>query len=139
MEKTPFKVIIAGSRYVDDYELLKRKCNIALSRKLADEKTEVIIVSGTARGADTLGERYAREKGLQVIRVPALWDVYGRKAGYERNKEMADIADAVIVFLKEGLECKGSRMMIEIARFRNLPLKIYEQANNERNVLWMKR
>lgn len=53
------RVIIAGGRDFNDYELLKTEVN-----SLIREESHVIIVSGQARGADRLGERYAEEQGL---------------------------------------------------------------------------
>ena len=43
------KVIVAGSRNFNDYNLLKNKLDVILSNQ-----KEVIIVSGTARGADKI-------------------------------------------------------------------------------------
>lgn len=121
-QKEPFKVIIAGSREFTDYEFLKSKCDYYLSNKIKTH--EVIIVSGHARGADVLGERYAREKGLKLLTFPADWDKYGNSAGYRRNCKMADIANACIGFTIKGLDCKGTRQMLKIAN--NKKLKIQE-------------
>ena len=57
--ETNFKVIIAGGRDFSDYELLLEKCDYYLT-----EKTNVEVVSGGAKGADILGERYAKERNL---------------------------------------------------------------------------
>lgn len=116
-----FKVIIAGSRDFDDYQLLKSKVDKILSNK---RKThQIIIISGTARGADRLGERYAKESGFEPpIKMPADWDKYGKKAGHIRNQEMLDIADAVIVFW-DG-KTPGSKNMISITQKSKKPLRI---------------
>lgn len=66
------KVIIAGGRTFTDYPLLVKACDNALSKQI-----EVEIVSGTANGADKLGERYAMEKGYSIKRFPANWDKQG--------------------------------------------------------------
>lgn len=110
------KVIIAGSRDFDDYELLKSKCDYFLRNR------EVEIVSGTARGADVLGERYAEERDLVVKRFPADWDKYGKRAGYLRNVEMAEYADALITFW-DG-KSRGTKHMIDIAREKDLKIRI---------------
>lgn len=112
-----FKVIVAGSRSFDDYELMKKK----LDYFFRDQK-DVAILSGTARGADRLGERYARERGLPVERFPADWDLFGKSAGYHRNQKMAKYADACVCFW-DGAS-RGTEMMIKIARERKLPLRI---------------
>ena len=104
-----FKVIIAGSRDFNDYKLLKEKCDY----QLQNIKEEIIIVSGTARGADQLGERYAKEKGYKIDSRPANWDKFGKSAGYRRNEEMAQNADALIAF-HNGVS-KGTKHMIDLA------------------------
>lgn len=98
------KTIVAGSRTFNDYELLKdtlQHLNI----------TEV--VSGTARGADRLGEKYATENNILLSKFPADWEKYGKGAGYVRNEEMAKYADLCIVFW-DG-QSKGSLNMINLA------------------------
>lgn len=115
-----FKVIIAGSRDFIDYELLKTKVDKILSNKFG---THVIsIVSGTARGADKLGERYAEEKGFTTIKMPADWEKYGKKAGHLRNQEMLNIADAVIVFW-DGTS-NGTKNMISITKKSQKPIRV---------------
>ena len=125
-----FRVIICGSREFDDYDLLKEKCDFYLSRKI-NQGSRVIIVSGCARGADQLGERYAQERGLEVLRFPANWDKYGKRAGYLRNKSMADVANACIAFLDPDAENVGTKMMIRIAREQKLLVREVKEDNGE--------
>lgn len=115
-----FRVIICGSREFDDYEFLRDKCDKILSRKAADPTEEIVIVSGCAKGADTLGERYASERGYQVLRYPAQWDKYGKSAGYRRNREMAEVSNACIAFLSSISENRGTKNMISTALKMNL-------------------
>jgi predicted Rossmann fold nucleotide-binding protein DprA/Smf involved in DNA uptake len=122
-----FRVIIAGSREFTDYPLLKEKCDNILKKKLEDKDTKVIIVSGHARGADTLGEEYAREKGLECETYPANWDKYGKSAGFKRNTLMASLSNGLIAFLKPKVESKGTMMMIRIARENNLLTRVVEE------------
>ena len=122
-----FKVIIAGSREFDNYDMLKEKCDKILSRKV-DEGEEIVIVSGTARGADTLGEKYAEERGYKIERYPANWDKYGKRAGYLRNKKMAEVSNACIVFLSSKAENKGSKMMISIATEEKLLIRVIKES-----------
>ena len=118
--KKIFRVIIAGSRNFNDYDLLKSVCDELLSLKIHSH--EIVIISGTAYGADKLGERYAGEYGFKVERYPADWGTYGKSAGYRRNEEMAKIADALIAFW-DG-ESKGTMHMINLAERYNLQVHI---------------
>lgn len=118
--KPTFKVIIAGGRDFVDYNLLREKVNNILIDKRLTHK--IVIVSGCARGADTLGMRYASENIFDVDEYPADWDKYGKKAGYMRNVEMAENADALIAFW-DG-KSKGTKHMIDIATERKLPIRV---------------
>lgn len=116
-----YRIIIAGSRFFNDYKLLKDKLDYFLSNKIA-EGYKIVIISGTANGADKLGERYATERGYAIERYPANWDAYGKSAGYRRNVQMAKVADACVVFW-DGTS-PGSKHMIDIANSYKLPLRI---------------
>jgi hypothetical protein len=86
------KLIIAGSRSITDYTIVKR----AINRLLINPTDINEIVSGTARGVDRLGERYAKEHGIKITKFPANWNKYGKRAGYLRNEQMAKYADVLI-------------------------------------------
>jgi len=111
------RIIIAGGRDFDDYELLKEKCNWLLQHQPHPE-----IVSGEARGADNLGLVYAKEYGFPVHKFPANWKDLGRSAGYIRNKEMANFADALFAFWDGS--SKGTKHMIKIARDKGLKVRV---------------
>jgi len=117
------KVIIAGGREFNDYELLSKKCDkvLKINNNLSSQKN-IEIVSGTARGTDRLGERYAVERGYPIKRFPANWDKYGKSAGYRRNEEMAKYADVLIAFW-DG-ESRGTKHMIDLAKKYNLKVGI---------------
>lgn len=107
------KLIVAGSREFNDYDLLKKSIQENFQRAEVEE-----IVSGTARGADSLGERFAIDYSIPIKKYPANWDLYGKSAGYRRNVEMADYADALIAFWNG--KSKGTGHMINIAKEKNL-------------------
>ncbi len=110
------KVIIAGSREFSNFELLKEKCEELITNE------EVEIVSGTARGADKMGEEYAKAKGYSIKRFPANWTKYGKSAGYLRNKEMAEYADSAIIFWDGS--SKGTKHMIDLAKEKGLKVSV---------------
>ena len=98
------KVIIAGSRNFNDYQFLEKEID-----KLDIEIDT--IVSGCAKGADTLGIQYAVEHEIPIKCFPAEWDKYGKSAGFIRNKEMGDYADYLIAFW-DG-QSRGTKHMID--------------------------
>lgn len=128
------KVIIAGSRSFNDYDKLKEFCE-----KVLANQDDIEIVSGTAEGADKLGERYAKEKGYVLTEFPAKWkdleakpcfvrydknkEPYNVLAGLNRNEEMAKYANALIIFW-DG-KSTGSKNMIESAMKHKLKIKFY--------------
>ena len=57
------KIIVAGSREFNDYPLLKQKLDFYCQRYSSDD---IEIVSGAARGADRLGEKYAQDSSLSL-------------------------------------------------------------------------
>lgn len=113
------KVIVAGSRTFTDYELLKAELNMLI---VPGFNREVEIVSGCCKGADTLGEQYAKEYGFKIKKYPADWDTYGKKAAYIRNNQMAKYATHCICFW-DG-KSKGTKMMIDLANANNLKIAI---------------
>lgn len=115
-----FRVIIAGSRDFDNYPMLAETMDYMLSN--VKDNAEIVVVCGKARGADTLGERYAQERGYQVDYYPADWNRYGKRAGYLRNEEMARNADALVAFW-DGVS-RGTKNMIDIARRMKLVIRI---------------
>lgn len=114
------KVIIAGSREFNDYDLLVKICDIILKNK----NEEIIIMSGGAKGADTLGEKYAKERNYKIIKILPEWNKYGKQAGILRNIKMAHEADYLIAFW-DG-KSKGTKHMIEYADSIRLEYSVKE-------------
>jgi hypothetical protein len=111
------KVIIAGSRGFSDFQLLFTKCE-----EILKDKSEIEIVSGTAKGADKLGEHYASLKGHSVARFPADWLSHGKSAGFIRNAEMAEYSDCLIAFWDD--ESRGTKHMIDLAESKGLEVHV---------------
>ena len=118
--KDEMRLVIAGGRNFRDYDRLASAVD-GFIRELHTDK-QIIVVSGTADGADRLGEEYARNHGMRVEEFPAHWELFGRAAGPKRNMEMAQFTDAVIVFW-DG-KSAGTRNMIECAKAEGLPCKV---------------
>ena len=114
------RIIIAGSRDFQDYKRLVATCDQLLESLKVEKERE--IVSGTARGADRLGEAYAREKGYSIKRFPADWQKWGKMAGPIRNQHMAQYADGAIVFW-DG-RSRGSRSLIQALKKEEKRIKL---------------
>ncbi len=106
------KVIVAGSRSINDQELLYDCLN-----SFHKETPITHIVCGGARGADTLGKQWAEDNQIPVIMLEAQWDRYGKPAGMIRNREMGDLADYLIAFWDR--KSPGTKHMIEYMRSIN--------------------
>jgi hypothetical protein len=112
------KIIIAGSRNFTNYQKLKQECD----KFLQDYKNIKIVSGAHYKGADKLGEKYASEKKIKIIKFPANWIKYGKAAGPKRNKQMAIYADAYIAFW-DG-ESKGTKNMIQLAERKKIKIKL---------------
>ncbi len=110
------KTIIAGSRSIKDFSLVEKAISQA-------DFVITEVVSGCAYGVDKLGERWARANGIPIHPFPANWAMHGKRAGYLRNVQMAEYADALIA-VYDGIS-KGTAHMINIARDKGLQVFVY--------------
>ena len=99
------KVIIAGSRHMPFgmFHLIDEAV-----KESNFQVTEVVC--GLARGADMFGGKWAVNNSIPVKTFPANWDEHGKAAGPIRNQQMAEYADALIVFIWDG--SRGSKDML---------------------------
>ena len=111
------KVIIAGSRTISSIA-----CIVNAVDQSGFDITEV--VSGMARGVDSLAIDFANLNIIPVHKFPADWNKYGKSAGYIRNQQMAEFADALIA-IWDG-QSKGTKHMIDIMQKTNKPAFIYQ-------------
>lgn len=111
------KICICGSRNITDYALIEPD----LLRSMPVGKH--IIISGGARGADALGERFAKEHGHALEIHPAEGDKRGKAAGMIRNREMAKVADKVIA-IWDG-KSRGTKNMIDYCRARRMTVVVW--------------
>jgi len=107
------KFAIVGSRTFENYDLVKKT--------LKDlEITE--IVSGGAKGADSLAEKYAKENNIPTKIFKPDWEKFGRAAGMIRNKHIIDYSEKVIAFW-DGIS-KGTKNSIDHAKKQGKLLSI---------------
>lgn len=114
------KLIIAGSRRINCYQCVETA--FALSPFTLEEIAEV--VSGGAAGIDYLGEQWAKAHGIPVKRFPADWGTHGNVAGYVRNRDMANYANAALI-IWDG-QSSGTRDMIRVADHAGLEVYVHE-------------
>jgi hypothetical protein len=107
-------VILAGSRSLGLYELLCRAV-------VHSEFSVTEVVSGGARGVDALGERWSLEHlGKPATRFAAEWEKYGRRAGFIRNAQMAQHAEALVALMLG--HTRGTSDMVERMRAAAKPV-----------------
>ena len=112
-----YRLIVAGGRDFFKFKSVETEID-----KIREHRhPNIIIVTGMARGADLMGLRYAQERGLVYERYPADWARYGKRAGFIRNKAMADHSDMLLAFW-DG-ESKGTRNMIKTMLKQGKPVK----------------
>lgn len=114
------KLIVAGGRdFVDTQMMITVLLDLVEKGKI-DPNPE--LVCGMARGADILAFRLWKSENMQIHVFPAEWDTYGKSAGFRRNKEMGEFADAAVCFW-DG-KSKGTKHMIDIMQRLNKPVYV---------------
>lgn len=110
---------VIGSTQFNDYDAMTAV--IDALRQIYDVK---LIVSGGAKGADTLGEIYAKDNGIKTLIFPADWDRYGKSAGFRRNVTIWDNADAGVAFWN-GVS-KGTAHSFKISEKQKKKLYVFD-------------
>ncbi len=100
------KIAIVGSR---DYPDLQAVWDYVESLPL-----DTVIVSGGARGVDSIAEDCAFARGMDTLIFPAEWDKYGKSAGFRRNERIVAECDRLVAFW-DGTS-RGTQHSIELAR-----------------------
>ena len=119
------KLIIAGSRSITDYNIVR---NAIISQGIWKKYGGSLeVVCGLAKGVDSLGEEFAMNNNLKVYYFPANWDENGKAAGHIRNKEMGDFAE-ILLAIWDG-KSKGTKGMIEY--MQSLGKDVYVEIIND--------
>ncbi len=119
MSYQPWRIAVVGSRDWPDAELVRRTMEIWFVGKWPVE-----VVSGGARGVDTMAAEAAVFLGCDLKVFPADWNQFGRSAGYRRNAQMASYCDEVLAFW-DG-KSKGTGHMIDLALKAGKPVQIMD-------------
>lgn len=114
------KLIIAGGRdFVDTNRMIEELQKLVSSGNIPDCPE---LVCGMARGADMLAYSLWANNKMPIHNFPANWDKYGKSAGYRRNQEMGEFADAAVCFWDGN--SKGTKHMIDIMHRLNKPVYV---------------
>lgn len=119
------RVIVAGSRTFNNFSMLEHELMMYFKENQL-HRSDVEIISGTANGADKLGEKFAEKYGLKLTKFPANWDKNGKSAGYIRNEEMAKYACAekgILMAFWDNVS-NGTKNMINLAKKYKLDVNI---------------
>ena len=108
------KLAIVGSRDFDDYEFLKKIIHFHPCSH---------IISGGARGADTLAKRYAAEHGIPIRQFIPDWDTFGKSAGFRRNEKIVEACDELVAFWNN--VSRGTKHSLMLAEGAGKPIYKY--------------
>jgi len=115
-----FNIGIVGSRNFNRWDLL-----VSEMIKLIDTHGQPdSIISGGAKGADSMAEKWAKSNGCKMIIHPALWDTYGRRAAYLRNQDIVRDSDILLAFPSKG--GRGTQMTINLSQDKGIPTIIVD-------------
>lgn len=113
------RLAVVGSRSFSDRSMM---------RAAVESADPTVIVSGGADGADTLAREIASELEIPVDEFLPDWDAHGSDAGFLRNQQIVDHADAMVAFFGPDGETPGTVDLIERARHKGIPVEIQRQA-----------
>lgn len=113
------RILVCGDRNWNDYDLIAQKLN-------GIGAGPHIIIEGEARGADTMGARYAFTLNYTCLAYPADWTKYGRAAGHIRNTQMLveGKPDLVLAFHDDIENSKGTKNMVNQAKKAGIPVEV---------------
>ncbi len=97
------KLLIIGSRTISDFDL---------TRHIPDGVK--LIISGGARGIDSVAEKYADDRGVEKLIIRPRYERFGRAAPLKRNEAMVDLADVVLA-IWDG-QSRGTKYTLNYAR-----------------------
>ena len=125
--KDPDKIYVAvvGGRDVDDKEFVKRAFDSVVSKI---EKPPV-IVSGGAKGVDSIARQIAEERRIEMVEIRADWNKYGKRAGILRNTAIVQVADVVVAI--PGPHSRGTWDTVRKARQMNKPCFVFKYKSGE--------
>ena len=118
-------VAVIGSRSFNDSLLLEYELN-AIKEKIN------LVISGGAKGADKLAEKWAIENNIPTVVIKPDWKTFGRAAGLVRNKQIIASCDCCYAFWDQ--KSKGTLFTINYCKQMLKPIKIINFISVENNL-----
>ena len=131
------RIAIVGPREFNDYKYLRQKLidfcfdvryvgnsNGDWTPEYISKHHNIKIVSGGAKGADTLAEKFADEYNLEKLIFKPDWDLCGKRAGFIRNAKIVDNCDVLFAFQIN--KSKGTQHSIDLAKEKNKEVYVFE-------------
>lgn len=108
------KILVTGSRDWTDARLIQQEIFRVLYETKTTYNSAALIHGACPTGADAIADQSGRDTGMHVVRVPADWSRWGRKAGYVRNAEMVELEpDICLAFIRNG--SRGASITAQLA------------------------
>jgi len=118
-----FKIAIVGSRKYNDYHKVEKEFFKLLS-DLGRPKENILIISGGAKGVDTIAQQIAKNHGIPILIFYPNYSKYGKKAPLIRNIQIIEHSDFILAFPTK--DSRGTRFVIKEAEKRKLPCRMIE-------------
>jgi hypothetical protein len=112
------RILVCGGRVYADAARL-----FAVLDAIRHDHAVSEVIHGAARGADSLGANWAKDRGIPERAYPADWSRYGKSAGYRRNELLlSDGKPDLVVAFPGG---KGTAHMVGLANAAGIPVRKY--------------
>lgn len=121
------RIAVIGSRSFTDYETFKK-----ILKKLISNYSNVVIVSGKAKGTDSLAKKFALEFEIEFEGLDADWDAHGKSAGFKSNIDIWNASDFGLGFW-DG-KSSGTKDSFDISKKQNKDFFVYNYIKN----IWIK-
>jgi hypothetical protein len=117
------RVLVCGAMYFTDYEKLHDELVKIFHQR---EIHNPIIISGMAKGADTLAVKFAEQYSYECLKFPADWAKYGKGAGPVRNQQMLDEGSPDLIVAFPMQSSVGTRDMIKRGMMEDVEVIVIE-------------
>jgi YspA, cpYpsA-related SLOG family len=124
------RLLVTGSRTWTDYSVIRDTLYMAFLQ-LGGQAEPITLVHGGAKGADMMaGEIWSRNSGMPVEVHRAMWEIWGKKAGRNRNEVMVSLgADLCLAFIKDS--SAGASHCAAIAEAASIPVRYFREVSND--------